>query len=189
MSAASIVNKLCTYFGGPYDDATHTYRTPQISVPGLSGPILRRGAPKHDDHASDYYVATPLPVGVTMGCLILVIAEQGTEKRVAVAGAVSGVKHVQHQIKLHCFLRCEVSYAEDAQDIEYALIDAVRAHIEADRTCGSGGFEAGYGVGFQVGEGGEPWLRWRAAPISTTSRELSKGYVLFEFAADEYVQA
>lgn len=189
MSTAGIVDKLCTYFGGAYETVTHTYRTPQISVPGMSGPILRRGAPKVNDHATDYYVTSPLPAGVTMGCLILVTAEQGNEKRVAVAGATSGVKQVRHQIRMHCFLRCEVSYAEDAQDIEYALIDAVRAHIEADRTCGSGGFEAGYGVGFQVGEGGEPWLRWRAAPISTTSRDLSKGYVVFEFEADEYIQA
>jgi len=189
MSAASIANQLCVYFGGPYEPSTHTYRTPQISVQGMSGPIVRRAAPKRDDHATDYHVTGSAAAGVPIGCLMLILAEQGSEQRVAMGGAVSGVKQVRHQIRMHAFLRCESSYAEDAQDAEYALVDAIRARIEADRTCGSGGFEAGYGVGFQVGEGGAPWMRWTASPIHTTQRDLSKGYVLVEFMADEYIQA
>lgn len=189
MSAFTVADKLCQYFGGVYDADTHTYRTPQISVPNVGGPIVRRGSPKRDDHAGDYHVTTPAPAGQPIGCLMLILVEQGQEKRVAVAGATSGVKQVRHHVRMHCFLRCESSYSEDAQDASYALVDAIRARIEADRTCGTGGFEAGYGVGFQVGEGGEPWLRWTIAPIHTTPRELSKGYVLLECDADEYIQA
>lgn len=186
MSAAAIADQICRYFGGPYDPATHTYRTPQISVPGMDGPVLRRAAPKRDDHATDYGLGTP---GATTDCLILVLLERGQEERVAVAGASSGLKHVRWTVRLHCFLRSVAGYAEDVQDALYALLDAIRAHIQADRTCGSGGFEAGYGVGFQVGEGGEPWLRWEVSPVHTTPRDLSKAYLLVEFDADEYVQA
>lgn len=189
MSIASVIDKMCQYFGGAYDPATHTYRTPQIVVPNMSGPIVRRSAAKHDDHNTDFHVTSPPPVGVPIGCLILVTIEGGTEKRVAVAGATSGVKQVRHSVRMHCFFRAEVAYVEDAQDALNAFVDAVRARLHADRTCGSGGFEAGYDIGFQVGEGGEPWLRWSIAPISTTSKDLSKGYVRFEFDADEYIQA
>ncbi len=186
MSAATIADKLCQYFGGPYDPSTHTYRTPQLAVPGLDGPIVRRGAPKRDDHATDY--GTGL-AGTTADCLMLVLLERGDEQRVAVAGATSGLKKVSWTTRLHCFLRSGATYAEDLQDAVYALLDAIRAHIEADRTCGTGGYEAGYGVGFQVGEGGAPWLRWEIAPVSTSQKDLSKGYLMVEFDADEYVQA
>jgi hypothetical protein len=90
---------------------------------------------------------------------------------------------------MHCFLRSEAAYVEDLQDATYALVDAIRAHIQADRTCGTGGFEAGYGVGVQVGEGGEPWIRWTISPVWTGPKDLSKGYLLLEFDADQYVQA
>lgn len=189
MSAASIVDQLCRYFGGPYDPGTHTYRDPQLAVPGMSGPIVRRGAPKHDDHATDYHLVNPPAAGVPIGCLMVIFAEFGDERRVAVAGAVSGVKHVSHKIRVHCFIRCLSQYSEDAQDAQYALLEAILGRIRADRTCGSGGFEAGYGVGFQVGEGGEPWIRWQSSPISKGGRDLSKGYLLVEFDADEYIQA
>lgn len=187
MSTVTVANQICTYFGGAYDPTTRTYRTPQITVANLGGPIVRRGAPKHDDHQSDYFVA-PSP-GIPTGCAILVFLERGKEDRVAVAGASSGLKHVAWSVKMHCFLRSTVLNSEDVQDISYELLDAIRGHIEADRTLGTGGFEAGYGVGLQAGEGGGPWLTWEISPVSTNTKDLTKGYLLVEFTADQYIQA
>lgn len=188
MSSAGIVaNGLCTYFGGPYDPDTHTYRTPQITIPNMDGPILRRGNPTSDDHDTDFGLGQP---GVPVGCLILVLLEHGTENRVAVAGATSGLKHVQWITRMHAFLRSVAPNAEDMQDATYDLIDAIRNRIHIDRTCGTGGFEAGYGVGFQVAEGGEPWLKWSMSPVATDKRAgLSKQYVMVEFNVDQYIQA
>lgn len=185
--AKAVCDALCTYFGGPYDAATHTYRTPAVTVAGLDGPIFRRGSPKRDDHTSDYGLGAP---GLTAGCLVLILAERGQEKRVAMAGATSGLKLVTWTVRMHCFFRSTASYAEDLQDAIYDLLDAVRARIEADRTCGTGGFEAGYGVGFQVGEGGEPWISWDISPVMTIpDKDLSKGYLVIQYAADQYIQA
>lgn len=186
MSTVNVADQICRFFGGPYDSTTHTYRTPQITVSGLDGPIVRRSPPKRDDHNTDYTLGTP---GAPAGCLILVMLERGQEKRSAVAGAVSGLKHVSWSVKLHCFLRSHSTFVEDLQDTVYALLDAIRTHIHADRTLGTGGFEAGYDIGLQAGEGGEPWLRWSIAPVETTPKELSKAYVLVEFDADQYIQA
>jgi hypothetical protein len=186
MSARRVADLFCQYFGGAYDPTTHTYRTPQITVANMDGPIVRRAAPKRDDHASDYTLGT---AGIPIGCATVVLLERGVESRAAVAGATSGVKQIRWTVRMHNFLRAASEYAETVQDAQYDLLDAIRAKLEADRTCGTGGFEAGYGVGFQVGEGGEPWIRWEISPVMTTPKDLSKGYVLVEFDADEYIQA
>lgn len=187
MPAASIANQICTFFGGAYDSTTHTYRTPQITVPNAS-PVLRRAAAKRDDHQSDYYaVATP---GMPVGCLIIVLLEGGGDTREA--PGKPGIREVRYTVRMHAFLRCLVPYSEDAQDTQYALLDAVKAKLYTDPTAGSGGFEAGYGQGFQVGEashGGQPWFRWQLSPIDTTERELSKGYLLMEYDAVEFAQS
>lgn len=185
-TAKTLLDGLCTYFGGPYDATTHTYRTPRITVANLDGPVYRRAEPKRDDHNTDYQASGA--VGSSAGCLVWAVAERGVEKRVAVAGATSGLKHVSWQVRMHHFFRASTLFSEDLQDVVYDTLDAERALIEADRTCGSGGFEAGYGVGFQVGEGGEPWLQWTVSPVATT-RDLSKAYMVLEFAADQYIQA
>lgn len=184
MSATSVLNQLCVYFGGPYDAGTHTYRTPQITVPGMAVGVIRRAWAKRDDHA-DYYLGA---TGIFTGCQIVVQLDSGRESRAAVGGATSGLKHVQHDVEMHCFIRSSASYAEDTQDSTYALLDAIRARIEADRTCGSGGFEAGVGVGFQVGEGGAPHLQWHTS-AGRSSAEETKAYLNIHFAADEYVMA
>lgn len=187
MSAANAADQLCRYFGGAYDAVTHTYRTPQLSVPGMDGPIVRRAAPKEDDNTSDYSLGNP---GVPVGCLIIILLEEGEEQREALAGPTSGLKHVAWSVRMHCFLRAASAWGEDAQDAQYALLDAIRARIEADRTCGTGGFESGYGVGLQVGEGGSPWLKWKLSPIATDEMAgMSTGYLLVEFNADQYIQA
>lgn len=185
-SAGTVANQLCTYFGGTYEPTSHTYRSPQITVPGIDGPVFRRSPPVSDDHDTDYYTEHQQPIG----CLMEVLLEHGSENRVAVAGPTSGLKHVQWICRIHAFLRSNGPFAEDLQDATYELIDAVRAHLQADRTCGSGGFEAGYGVGFQIGEGGDPWLKWVMSPVSTIrTSALSTQYVMWEFNVDQYVQA
>lgn len=181
MSVQSVLNQLCVYFGGPFDTATRTYRTPQVT--GLG--VVRRAWAKRDDHA-EYLVG--MPPGSANGSQMVVQIEDGEESRVAVGGAVSGVKRLSHAVQLHCFIRSTERYAEDTQDYGYALRDAILAHIRADRTCGSGGFEAGYGVGFQVGEGGEPWIRWHLSQTRSSAEE-SKAYLLITFDANEYAQA
>lgn len=187
--AGTVADGICRYFGGAYVPEEHSYRTPQISVAGMAGPVFRRSPPKRDDHAADYGLGGGAAAGIAIGCCTLVMVERGLEKRVAVAGAVSGLKQVSWTVRMHSFIRATVAYVEDAQDAVYSLLDAIRGHIEADRTCGTGGFEAGYGNGFQVGEGGEPWMRWEISPLMTTGKDLSKGYLLVEFAADQYIQA
>lgn len=186
MPAASIANQICTFFGGAYDATTHTYRTPQLTIPNAS-PVVRRAAPKRDDHQEDYYAAAT--DGMPVGCLILVLIEGGSDTREA--PGQPGIREVRHTIRMHAFLRCLDSYAEDAQDTQYALLDAVRAKLLTDPTCGSGGFEAGYLTGFQVGEAsrGQSWFRWTLSPVETTPRELSKAYLQMEFEAVEIAQA
>jgi hypothetical protein len=186
VGAKQVADAICTYFGGAYNATTHTYATPQITVAKLGGPIFRRGTPKRDDHATDYGLTQP---GIPAGCLAMVLISHGEEQRAAHAGATSGLKLVKWSVQIHFFIRSESSYTEELQDTLYDLLDAVRARIEADRTCGTGGFEAGYGVGFQVGEGGAPWLKWHVAPVDASFKELSKGYLLVEFDADQYIQA
>lgn len=187
MSSVNTVDQVCKYFGGAYDAATHTYRTPQLAVSGLDGPIVRRSPPRSDDHNTDYHQTGATPG--SMGCSMQVQMLRGQEKRVAVAGAVSGLKHVSWTVNLHSFVRSTTGFVEDLADVMYALLDAIRTHIEADRTLGTGGFEAGYGVGLQAGEGGDPWLRWEGPFMESTPKGLSKGYLLVEFDCDQYIQA
>lgn len=178
MSIQTVLNQLCVYFGGAYDPATHTYRTPQVT--GLG--VVRRAWPKRDDHAEYYH---GMPPGSLNGCQMVVQASGGSESRAAVGGAVSGLKRLNHHIELHCFIRSTAPYAEDTQDYAYGLRDAIFTHIHTDRTCGSGGFEAG---GFQIGEGGEPWLGWELAQ-ARSSADASKSYLLITCDANEYVEA
>lgn len=187
MSAVVAVDAICKYFGGAYDPTTRTYRTPQISVPNLDGPIVRRSPPKRDDHQADFHQNNATPGNA--GCMLAVQMLRGEEKRVAVAGAVTGIKQVAWTVNLHFMTRASVAYAEDHMDALYALLDAARNHIHADRTLGTGGFEAGYDVGLQAGEGGDPWLRWEGPHVETTPKDLTKGYLMLEFACDQYIQA
>lgn len=186
MPTTNIANQICVFLGGPYDAKTHTYRTPQITVANTS-PVVRRAAPKRDDHQSDWFaVASP---GTPVGCLTIATLESGADQREA--PGTPGLREVHHVVHLHTFLRCQEEYAEDAQDAQYAVLDAIYARLLTDRTAGSGGIEAGYGIGFQIGEvsRGQSWYRWQLAPVETTPRELSKAYLHIEFDAVELRQA
>lgn len=177
MSAASALDALCRFFGGTYDAATHTYRTPQVS--GLG--VVRRAFAKRDDHV-DYTLGAP---GVANGCQMVIQLGSGSERRVAVAGASSGLKQVRHLADLHCFIRSTAAYAEDAQDYAYGLLDGIRNRVHGDRTCGTGGFEVG---GIQAGEGDEPEFDWEMS-VAESHAELTKMYLKVTFDIVEYVQA
>lgn len=187
MTVKAFADQICQFFGGPYDAETRTYRSPQIVVPNAS-PVFRRAAPKRDDHQSDYWaVQTP---GSPVGCLVEVFLEKGRDRRIAPGSP--GMREIGHIVHMHCFLRCAEDYAEDAQDAQYDLLDAIYAKLLTDRGAGSGGIEAGFGVGFQIGEAsevGDEWFRWELFPVTTTPRELSKAYTHIEFDAVELRQA
>ena len=175
MSASSVLNGLCVYFGGAYDAASRTYRTPQVA--GLG--VVRRAFPK-DDVGADYYLG--MTTGTPSGSQLVVQLPGGSERRAAIP-AVQGWKHVEHKVQLHCFLISAQLFGEDAQDDAYALRDALIARIHLDPACGSGGFE---NLGFQVGEGSP--IDWDLAQ-SEAKAGLTKGYLLIEMTAVEYVKA
>lgn len=181
MSATTVRNQLGVYFGGPYDAARRLYATPGAPlVAGLYS--VRRGWPKRFDKAEFFYGA---PAPVATGAMGLPRLTGGSERRVAVGGATSGVKKVMHDVEFGVWVYSTEPYAEDAYDAVVAMRDAIVERIRADRTCGSGGFEVG---GFQVGEGGEPWIRWRLSAPSTHA-EVTTLYLVISFEAHEYVQA
>lgn len=181
MPAASIVNQLCTYFGGPYDPNSHSYRSPQLVVPGMAMGATRRAKPKRFD-AADYTLGA---VGADIGCALYIFLTPGDESREGIGGATGGLKKVRHFVWMDFLIRSTSAYAEDVQDVMYNLQTAVTDHIHADRTCGSGGIEAG---GFQIGEGGSPWIHWIFSDPYTNTEE-TKTTVRVNFAADEYIIA
>jgi hypothetical protein len=124
---------------------------------------------------------------------MLVHSPSGEERRTAVAGAHGGLKLVRHEIVLHLYLYSTAEYAEDAQDAFYELLDRIRERIHADRTLGSGGFEARLdGVpdprGLQAGEGDGPPLRWELEHIETAAN-VTRGYGLVGFDVDQFIRA
>lgn len=181
MSAATVADTIATYFGGPYDPATHTYRTPQLTVPGVAMGTVRRAKPKRMDSA-DFFLGA---VGVLVGCQMYVLVTPGVESREGLGGSLYGLKKVRHDVTMDCLIRSDSPYAEDAQDALYSVQDAITTQIHADRTCGSGGIEAG---GFQVGEGGPPWIRWLFSDVVSTA-EKTEALIRAQFAADEYIIA
>lgn len=182
MTVQTTLNQLCVYLGGPYDAARRIYANVP-SAPLVAGLYtVRRAWAKQDDHAMYTYGASPHPLS---GAMMIVQIPGGDERRVAVAGATSGLKKVAYQVDMHTYIRSEEPYAEDSQDFGLGLKDAIFARLRADRTCGSGGFEAG---GFHIGEGGQPWFRW-AMGQAKTSAGLTKVYLRIECEAHEYIQA
>ena len=182
MTTPSVINQLGVYFGGAYDTTLRRYGTAQVT--GLGA--VRRAKPKRLDPA-EFYLG--MAAGAEAGAVMFVHELGGSERRVAVAGATSGVKKVTHDIELELWCRSTESYAEDAADAVYALKEAIFARIHADRTCGSGGFEAG---GFQVGEdregGGTPFLAWEISEAES-SVEVTKHTLTISFTATEYIHA
>lgn len=182
MSAVSVVDGICRYFGGAYQEQFKYYGTP--TVPGLGA--VRRGKPKDSDKAQWFL---GMPPGTATGSVLMVRIDTGAEIRVAMAGQFSGYKKVAHDVELHFFVRSFERDAEDLEDFTRQLCDDVRARIHADRTCGSGGIELG---GFQVGEDydepGSPLITWTFSEVETSANE-SKQKLTIVFSASEYIQA
>lgn len=176
MTIQSVLTGICTYLGGPYDPPTHTYRTSPISGVG----VVRRGWAKRDDHV-DYF--TNMPPAARTGCQMVVHISHDVEMRRAVGGAHSGMKEIVYDVDLHCFIRSRTPHAEDAQDDVYALRDAIKDQLRADRTLGGAVFQAGeyvdHGHGQIVCSFGQP----------ETKAELTKSYLLVQFQATEFVFA
>lgn len=182
MTVQTVLNSICTYLGGPYDAARRIYANAP-GAPLVAGLYtVRRAWAKQDDHAMYTYGANPHPLS---GAMMIVQIPSGDERRVAVGGATSGLKKVAYAVEMHTYVRSEEPYAEDSQDFGFGLKDAIFARLRADRTCGSGGLEAG---GFHIGEGGQPWFRW-AMGQAKTSAGLTKVYLRIECEAHEYIQA
>lgn len=168
---------VCRWFGGPYDERTRSYRTPQVELLG----VVRRARPKSDDEA-DYYLGAA-SAGASMGSTMLVHVDSGVESRAAIAGAFGGLKFLTSSVMLHVFMRSNEEFAEDAQDLFYDLLENLKDRIRADRCMGTGGWENG---GFDVGED-DPWLRWNMAPAEALT-EVTNGYLTVEFQARYYLE-
>ncbi len=176
MSIQSVLDGICTYFGGPYDEATRTYRSSPVAGVG----VVRRGWAKRDDHA-DYFNGQP--PGARTGSQIVVYIPRRSEARFAVAGAHGGMKNVVYEVQLCCYIRSRTEHAEDAQDDVYALQDALVEHLRADRTLGGAVFEAGEHI-----DGGPGSIDFEYGQPETRA-ELTKSFLLMTFAALEIVQA
>lgn len=183
MTTLTVADTIATFLAGPYDAATRLYHSSTPGTPVVAGLYsLKRARPKQWDGAEYDYGMQP---GVTqIGCTGIVLVEGGTESRIAVAGATSGVKMVRHDVQIDFMLRGTSAHAEDVEDAQRALWDAVVARIRSDRTCGSGGFEVG---GFQIAET-DPWLRHTFSSV-TTSNNVSKAAMILTTEAHELVQA
>lgn len=176
MGTADVIDGICRYFGGPYDDATRTYRASPIPMVG----VVRRAWAKRDDHA-DYFVGQA--PGSRTGCQIVVFIPRRSESRLALGGAHGGHKTVLYDVQLCCFIRSRSKHAEDAQDDVFALEDAIVDWMRQDRTLGGAVFEAGEHVDGGTGsidvDYGQP----------ETKDELTKSFLQVSFTAVEIVQA
>lgn len=173
MTAATVADQICQYFGGPYVPAFRNYRTPTVA--GIS--LVRRAWAKRDDFA-DYFFGQP--PGTATGCQMVVWLSDDSDRRVALP-AVTGRRKVRYQVEMHCFVWSTASYAEDVTDFVYALGDAIKAKIRTDPTLGTGGIENN---AFQVGEGdGEIALHREQG---ATTDEGTKAYLLVQFEAHAY---
>lgn len=182
MSAVGVRDSLGTYLVGPYDSTRRAYLPSTPGSPPISGLYLARRSWAKDDDQVDF--TRNGPAGTKSGAMAVIQLAAGDERRVSVPIGV-GRKRASFGVRLHVYVMSLEPYAEDAQDWAYALKDAVSSRIDADPTCASGGFEQG---GFQIGEGGEPWLRWSLSEPQT-SAEVTRLYLLIETEAHQYFVA
>jgi hypothetical protein len=176
------VRKVCEFFGGStYDTNTRSYRNPTVSGLGT----VRRGFPREVD-MNDAFIGQP--PGTASGSHMIVQCPSGYEERRAMAGSTDGLKEFHALVQLHVFVVSTEPYVEDMQDYTYQLRDSIVQKIRTDRNMGTGGFEAGTGIGFIVGEGGQPWIRWNSSEPEVKENWV-KQYLLIEFDAIMMIQA
>lgn len=184
MSVTAVKHQICRYFGGEYNDRARAYL--DSPVDGLGA--VRRARGKRTNKRELHSGMGTEQHGSTM----LVHIQSGTEKRVALGGATSGEKRATYEVVLHVFLHSTARAAEDAQDAFDALRDALFEHFRADRTLGSGGFEATLPDGsrdpggFQAAEGENGELRWEMDPVETAGT-VTRGYLVMAFDVDQYL--
>ncbi|SRR6266487_2616174 len=181
-TVTTLLNQACVYIGGTYDTANRWYNNGATPiVPYLY--VVKRAYPK-DWNARNFAYGAPVdsaPIGA-LGFVVLG-DNAAREKRIAVAGQ-SGVKKVMVDMEIRCHIRANTTHAEDVEDAMMSMVDGMLSLIRADKTMGSGGFEAG---GFQVAET-EPWLTWRRSKVVSSS-QISKAYLVFMTEAHYYVFA
>jgi hypothetical protein len=178
MSVQTVLDGICRYFGGPYDQPTRTYRSSPLAQYGVG--VVRRAWAKRDDHAD--YVHGQQP-GARTGCQIVVFIPRHNERRIAVGGAHNGMKQITYEVTLNCFIRSRTPHAEDAQDDVYALRDALVEHMRLDRTLGGAVFQAGEHV-----DGGLDGIDFRYGQPETKA-EVTRSFLEITFAAIEFVNA
>ena len=176
MSVQTVLDGICRYFGGAYDEPTRTYRSSPLTQYGVG--VVRRAWAKRDDHA-DYVWG--MPPGTRSGCQIVVFIPRQSERRLALGGEHSGMKQVIYEVTLNVFVRSASPYAEDAQDDVHALRDALVEHMRADRTLGGCVFQAG-----EHADGGMDGIDVTYGQPETKN-ELTKSFLEVTFAAVEIV--
>jgi hypothetical protein len=178
VSIQTVLDGICQYFGGPYDEQTRTYRSSPLSGSGVG--VVRRAWAKRDDHA-DYFHGQD--AGARTGCQIVVWIPRRSEVRFALAGEHGGMKNVRYDVQLACYIRSNTPNAEDAQDDVYALQDALVEWMRLDRTLGGACFEAGEAV-----DGGQGSIDFDYGQPETKA-EVTKSFLLMTFTALEIVSA
>lgn len=174
----SVLDGICRYFGGAYDEQTRSYRSSPLSQSGVG--IVRRAFGKQDDH-SEYLLG--MAPGTRTGCHMVVFIAQSSERRIALGGEHSGQKQTVYDVTLNCFLRSSTAFAEDAQDDGFALRDALVEHMHGDRTLGGAVYQAGEYV-----ENGLGSIDCRFAQPETKA-QLTKGFLEVRFAVIEIFNA
>ncbi|MHB9861977.1 hypothetical protein [Streptomyces sp. YIM S03343] len=173
-----MLDGICRYLGGAYDEQTRSYRSSPLTKYGVG--VVRRAWPKRDDHA-DYYWG--MPPGTRTGCQVVVFIPRHSEHRVALGGEHGGMKQITYEVTLNCYIRSRCQYAEDAQDDAHALRDALLEHMRLDRTLGGCVFQAG-----EHADGGMDGIDVSYSQPESTA-ELTKSFVEITFAAIEFVNA
>src|SRR4051812_27610427 len=181
-TAASVLDTVCTYIGGAYDATNRWYTNGGVPI---VAPIyvVKRGDPK-DWSGTSFDLGAAAPVPVAAIARVIVGDNRSREQRIAVGGASSGLKKVMEDVEIRVYIRGNTTHAEDVEDAVMSTVDNMRTRLRADKTCGSGGFEAG---GFQIAET-EPWLMWRRSHV-VPSGGSSKATVIFSTEAHYYVFA
>lgn len=176
MSRATVRSGIATFFGGPYDSATRTYRPGPLIGSGLT---TVRAYPAKAVPDADYTAG--LASGRAMGTVGVVHLGDSTERRVAIGGATGGWRHRVYQATLHLYHLANTPGMEDAQADLDALLEAVVTRIHGDRTLG--------GAVMQAGESTAGIRCFLGLPELSPPPERVKTYASVSFDADVYLEA
>ena len=176
MSRAAVRQGIAAYFGGStYDSVYRIWRPTPLAASGLAG--VRQFFPKRmsdDDYTYGYNPPR------AMGAVMVVHIPYETEKRVAIGGSSGGVAggilRLTYSAELHLYHMGQTQHAEDSEADFDALVEAVVARIQADRTLG--------GIVLQAGEGETGITKATSEPF--VKGEKTESYGVIRFDADVY---